>query len=65
MKEAVSCKKDAHNAMCQNSTEENKRRFESMKSKAKKAVSKAMREKAEEVVSDLKNCPIGIFRLVT
>ena len=42
-KEAVSWKKDAHNAMCQNSTEENKKRYKSMKNKAKKAVSKAMR----------------------
>ena len=31
-------KKEAHNAMCKNSTEENKRRHKSMKNKAKKAV---------------------------
>ena len=43
VKEAVSRKNDAHKAMCQNSTEENKRRYESMKTKANKAVSKAMR----------------------
>ena len=48
MKEAVSRKKDAHKAMCQNSTEENKRRHESMKNKTTKSVSKAMREKAEQ-----------------
>ena len=42
--EAVSRKKEAHKAMCQNSTEENKRRHKSMKNKA---VSKAMREKAK------------------
>ena len=29
MKEAVSKKKDAHMAMCQNNTEENKKRYES------------------------------------
>ena len=40
MKEAVSRKKEAHKAMCQNSTEENKRRCKSMKNKVKKAVSK-------------------------
>ena len=45
MKEAVSRKKDAHKAMCRNSTEKNKRRYESMKKKEKKAVSEAMREK--------------------
>ena len=44
MKEAVSRKKEAHKAMCKNSTEENKRRYKSMKNKA---VPKAMREKAE------------------
>ena len=42
VKEAVSKKIDVHKAMCQNSTEENKRRYENMKNKAKKAVSKAM-----------------------
>ena len=39
---------EAHKAMCQNSTEENKRRYKSMKNKAKKAVSKVMRQKAEK-----------------
>ena len=43
VKEAVSRKKEAHKAMCENSTEENKRRYKSMKNKAKKAVSKVMR----------------------
>ena len=42
VKEAVSGKKDAHKAMCRNNTDENKRRYKSMKNKAKKAVSKAM-----------------------
>ena len=49
-------------AMSQNSTEENKRRYKSMKNKANKAVSKAMREKAEEVHNELQNCPNGMFR---
>ena len=51
MKEAASRKKDAHQAMCWNSTEENKRGNKSMKNKGKKAVSKAMREKAEEALT--------------
>ena len=34
MKEAVSRKKEAYSAMCQNSTEENKRRYKSLKNKA-------------------------------
>ena len=64
MKEAVSRKKDAHKAMCQNSTEENKRRYKSLKNKAKKAVSKAMTEKTEKVLSELLNGPSEVFRLV-
>ena len=64
VKEAVSRKKDAHKTMCENSTEENKRRYESMKNKADKAVSIAMREKAEEALTELLNCPNWIFRLV-
>ena len=52
MKEAGSSKKGACKAMCQSSTGENKRRYESMKTKAKKAVSKVMRQKAEEALSE-------------
>ena len=37
-------------AICRNSTKENKRKYKSMK---KKAVSKAMREKAEEALTEL------------
>ena len=40
MKEAASRKKEAHRAMCQNSTEENKRRHNILKNKGNKAVSK-------------------------
>ena len=35
-----------------------------MKNKANKAVSKAMREMAEEALTELQNCPYGMFRLV-
>ena len=35
-----------------------------MKNKANKSVSKAMREMAEEVLTELQNCPNGMFRLV-
>ena len=35
-----------------------------MQNIANKAVSKAMREKAEEAIAELQNCPNGIFRLV-
>ena len=46
MKEAG--KKDAHKAMCQSSTDANNRRYGSMKNITKNAVSKTMREKAGE-----------------
>ena len=35
-----------------------------MKNKANKAVSKAMREKAEEALTELTNCPNVMIRLV-
>ena len=35
-----------------------------MKNRAKKAVSKAVREKAEEAIPELQNCPYGMFMLV-
>ena len=35
-----------------------------MKNKTKKAVSNAMREKAEEALAELQNCSNGMFRLV-
>ena len=64
MKEAVSGNEDAHKAMCQDNTQKNKRRYEGMKNEAKKAVSKATREKAVEVLAELQNCPNGMHRLV-
>ena len=50
-------KKDAHKTMCRNSTEENKIKYKSIENKAKKAVSKAMREMDEDRMTKLKNCP--------
>ena len=64
MREAVSEKKDTYKAMCQNNTEENMRRCKSMKNKAKKAVSKAMREKAEEALTEIKHCSNRMFRVI-
>ena len=43
----------------QNSTEKNKRRYKSMKNKENKAVSKAMRGKAEEALTKLKHYQMG------
>ena len=64
MKEAVLGKKDAHKAMCRNSTEKNMKWYKSMKNKARKAVSKEMSEKAEEELTELRKCPNGMFSLV-
>ena len=44
MKEAVLMKKDAHKAMCQNNTDENKRRYASMKNKEKSSFRSNERE---------------------
>ena len=51
IKETFSRKKDAH-AMCQNSKEKNKRRYKSMKNKAKKSVSQSMPQMAEEAPTE-------------
>ena len=63
MKETKSRKKDAHKAMCRNSTEENKRRHKSMKNKPKKSVSNTMGEKAEEALAGLKSYSNGMLTL--
>ena len=64
MKQAVSKKKGAHYAICFNSTAGNMIRYKSMKNKTRKAVSIAMREKAEEVLTELKNCQNWMLGLV-
>ena len=50
--------------MCQNSAENNKRRYKSMRNSANKAVSKAMIEKAVEAFTELQNFSNWMFRLV-
>ena len=45
--------------MCQDCTEENKRSYKNMKNKAKKAVSRAMRVKVEEALTEWKISQIG------
>ena len=53
-----------HKAVCRHSTEENKSKYESIKNKSLKANSKAMKEMAEETITELKNCTNWMFRLV-
>ena len=62
--EGNSFKKDAHKVMHMNSTEKNKRRYKSMKNKAKKALSIAMREGGRGAYRINKKCPNGMFSLV-
>ena len=64
VKEALPRRNDAHKVMFQKNTEENKRRYKSMKNKVKKAVSKTMREKAEDALTVLQNYQNGMHRLV-
>ena len=47
--------------MCRNNTEENKNRYGSMKNEAMKAVSKTMREKAPDLLVELKHSSNGMF----
>ena len=54
VKEAVSRMKDVHKVMCWNSTEGNRNRHQNMKSNNEKTVSKAVREKAEEALTELR-----------
>ena len=56
-------KKETYKVMYQRSTEQNKR-YKSTKSNVRKAVSTAMREKAEETLTELKNRPNVMFRPV-
>ena len=56
-------KKDVHKMVYQNSTEENKM-CKGMKNKAKTAVSKAMREKAEDPLTEIQNFQNGMLRIV-
>ena len=46
VKEAISRETDVHRTMCRNSTEKSMKWYKSMKNELKKAVYKAMREKA-------------------
>ena len=48
MKEAVSRKKDAHKAICQNSTGENKSKYKSMKNAKEKFQENAAESKERE-----------------
>ena len=48
-----SYKNDTHKAMCRHSIEDNTNRYDGMKNKGKKVVSKAMREKVEEALTEL------------
>ena len=63
MKEAIQGKKDAHKAICRICTDENERWYERMRNKARKAVSKAMKEKAGDGFTEFKDCLSGMYGL--
>ena len=50
--------RDAHKEKCQNSTVKNMDKCKCMKNKAKKAVLKAIREKAEEALTMLESVQV-------
>ena len=62
LKEAILKKKYAYKVRPSNSIE-NRNRHKSVNNKAKKVISKAMREKCEEVLTELTNCLNGMFIL--
>ena len=61
VKEAIARKKDVHKEMCKSGTEANKARYKNMKNQAKKVVAKAMKEAAEQEMSEHPN---KVFKLV-
>ena len=64
MKEAIARKKDAHKEMCISETEANKARYKNMKNRAKKVVSKAMKEAVKRELRELSKHPNKVFKLV-
>ena len=51
--DTVARKKDAHKEMCKSGTEANKARYKNMKNRAKKVVTKAVKEAAELELREL------------
>ena len=60
----IARKKDAHKEMCKSRTEANKARYKNMKNRAKKVVTKAMKEAAERELRELSEHPNKVFKLV-
>ena len=56
--------KDAHKEMCKSRTEANRARYKNMKNRAKKMVTKAMEETAEQELRELSEHPNKVFKLV-
>ena len=61
VKEAIARKKDVHKEMCKSRTEANKARYKNMKNRAKNVVIKAMKDAAEQELSEHPN---KVFKLV-
>ena len=65
MKEAIARKKAAHEDMCKCGTEVNKARYKNMTNLAKKVVTKAMKEAAEQELRELSEHPNKVFNPLT
>ena len=62
MKEAIVGKKDVHQEICKSRTEAKKAWDKNMKNRAKKVVTKAMKEVAEQEVRELIEHPNKVFK---
>ena len=56
--------KERCKAICQISTGKTKRRYRSMRNNARRAIKRAIREMADETLTELKNCTNWMPRLV-
>ena len=63
-KKTISREKDAPKVMCRDSAEKNKNRQKSMNNKVNKSVSRAITEKTDVWLIELKNSPNGNFILI-
>ena len=64
MKEAIARKKNVHKEMCKSGSEVNKARFKNMKNRAKKVVTKGMKEAAEREPKELSEHSNKVLKLV-
>lgn len=64
VKEAIARKKEAYKEMRKNGTEESKVKYKRLKKQAKKVVAKAMKKETEKGMSELKENPNSVYKIV-